>query len=148
MVLATDVAKFILIAAEKGGIYNLTDGYHPTFNELSKNIASKMGKSYVPNLPKYFAYLLAKFGDHLGNNFPINSFLPIFSPRQHAHVKCSRQGLRDDLDHPHAAVPDLDQPFRVCCGEVGAGIFAWIIKPFHYSFCPLGCYSPGSLAGD
>jgi nucleoside-diphosphate-sugar epimerase len=73
MVLATDVAKFILIAAEKGGIYNLTDGYHPTFNELSKNIASKMGKSYVPNLPKYFAYLLAKFGDHLGNNFPINS---------------------------------------------------------------------------
>lgn len=73
MVLATDVAKFILKAAEKGGTYNLTDGHHPTFNELSKNIASKMGKSYVPNLPKLFAYLLAKFGDHLGDRFPINS---------------------------------------------------------------------------
>jgi nucleoside-diphosphate-sugar epimerase len=81
MVLATDVAKFILKAAEKGGIYNLTDGQHPTFNELSKNIARKMGKSYVPNLPKLFAYILAKFGDHLGNKFPINSdkFLKITS---------------------------------------------------------------------
>ena len=73
MVLATDVAKFILKAAEKGGTYNLTDGCHPSFSELSKKIASKMGKSYVPNLPKLFAYLLAKFGDHLGNKFPINS---------------------------------------------------------------------------
>ncbi len=73
MVLATDVAKFILKAAEKGGTYNLTDGCHPSFSELSKKIASKMGKSYVPNLPKLFAYLLAKLGDHLGNKFPINS---------------------------------------------------------------------------
>ena len=81
MVLATDVAKFILKASEIGGTYNLTDGHHPTFNELSKNIASKMGKLYVPNLPKLFAYLLAKFGDHLGNKFPINSdkFLKITS---------------------------------------------------------------------
>jgi nucleoside-diphosphate-sugar epimerase len=81
MVLATDVAKFILKAAEKGGTYNLTDGHHPTFNELSKNIATMMGKSFVPNLPKLFAYLLAKFGDHLGNKFPINSdkFLKITS---------------------------------------------------------------------
>jgi nucleoside-diphosphate-sugar epimerase len=81
MVLATDVAKFILKAAEKGGTYNLTDGCHPSFSELSKKIASKMGKSYVPNLPKLFAYLLAKLGDHLGNNFPINSdkFLKITS---------------------------------------------------------------------
>ncbi len=81
MVLATDVAKFILKAAEKGGTYNLTDGRHPSFNELSKKIASSMCKSYVPNLPKLFAYLLAKFGDHMGNKFPINSnkFLKITS---------------------------------------------------------------------
>jgi hypothetical protein len=40
-----------------------------------------MGKSYVPNLPKLFAFILAKFGDHLGNKFPINSdkFLKITS---------------------------------------------------------------------
>jgi len=81
MVLATDVAKFILKAAEKGGTYNLSDGYHPSFNELSKNIAKNIGKSFVPNLPKMLALFLAKFGDHLGNKFPINSdkFLKITS---------------------------------------------------------------------
>lgn len=81
MVLATDVAKFILKAAEKGGTYNLSDGYHPTFNELSKSIAKNIGKSFVPNLPKMLALFLAKFGDHLGNKFPINSdkFLKITS---------------------------------------------------------------------
>jgi nucleoside-diphosphate-sugar epimerase len=73
MVLATDVAKFILVAAEKGGTYNLTDGYHPSFSELSKSIASKLGKSYIPNLPEIIAILLAKFGNLFGNKFPINS---------------------------------------------------------------------------
>lgn len=73
MVLAIDVAKFILKAAEVGGTYNLTDGFNPTFNELSKHIASQIGKSFVPNLPYFFAKLLAKIGDFLGSSFPINS---------------------------------------------------------------------------
>jgi nucleoside-diphosphate-sugar epimerase len=73
MVLATDVAKFILLAAEKGGTYNLTDGCHPTFNDLSKKFSSQIGKTFVPNLPKFVAFLVAKFGDLFGNNFPINS---------------------------------------------------------------------------
>lgn len=73
MVLASDVAKFILSAAEIGGTYNLTDGYNPTFNELSKHIASQIGKSIVPNIPYFFAKLLAKIGDFLGSSFPINS---------------------------------------------------------------------------
>lgn len=73
MVLATDIAHFILKAAEKGGTYNLTDGHHPSFNDLSKIIAIQMGKTGVPNLPKFIAFMLAKVGDLLGNNFPINS---------------------------------------------------------------------------
>ena len=73
MVLASDIASFILKAAEKGGTYNLTDGHHPSFNILSKHIAILMGKSFVPNLPKFFAIILAKIGDLLGNKFPINS---------------------------------------------------------------------------
>lgn len=73
MVLASDVAKFILCAAEKGGIYNLTDGYHPSFHDLSKNIANQLGKQFVPNLPKFIAFVLAKIGDILGNKFPLNS---------------------------------------------------------------------------
>jgi len=81
MVLAMDVAKFILAAAEIGGTYNLTDGCHPTFKELSKSIGRTFGKSSVPNLPKFIAQILSKLGDLLGNNFPINSskFLKITS---------------------------------------------------------------------
>ncbi len=81
MVLATDVAKFILAAAEIGGIYNLTDGYHPTFKELSKSIGKTLGKPFVPNLPNFIAQILSKLGDLFGNEFPINSdkFLKITS---------------------------------------------------------------------
>jgi nucleoside-diphosphate-sugar epimerase len=73
MVLASDIAKFIIKAAEVGGTYNLTDGLHPTFYDLSKSISKMSGKSFVPNLPLFIAKVLAKFGDLVGNNFPINS---------------------------------------------------------------------------
>ena len=73
MVLATDIAQSILLAANKGGVYNLTDGHHPSFNDLSKVIASQMDKVFVPNLPKLLAVIIAKFGDLFGNKFPINS---------------------------------------------------------------------------
>lgn len=73
MVLASDIAKFILKAAEVGGTYNLTDGIHPTFYGLSKNISQQLGKSFVPNMPLFIANVLAKIGDILGSAFPINS---------------------------------------------------------------------------
>ena len=73
MVLATDIAKFILEAAEIGGVYNLTDGFHPSFNELSKFISKKLGKTFVPNLPLFAAIILAKLGDKIGRIFPLNS---------------------------------------------------------------------------
>ena len=73
MVLASDIANFILIVSNVGGIYNLTDGDHPTFNDLSKNISKKFNKIFIPNLPYYFAYILAKFGDIFGEKFPLNS---------------------------------------------------------------------------
>lgn len=73
MVLATDIAKFILAAAKIGGTYNLTDSYHPTLYELSICISRNQGKSFVPNMPLCIANVLAKIGDILGDNFPINS---------------------------------------------------------------------------
>lgn len=73
MVLASDIAKFILKAAEVGGTYNLTDGIHPTFNELSKSISRNLDKSFVPNMPLFIANVFARIGDILGNAFPINS---------------------------------------------------------------------------
>ena len=73
MVLASDIAKFILKAAQVGGTYNLTDGIHPTFNALSILISQQFGNSFVPNMPLSIANLLAKLGDLIGNTFPINS---------------------------------------------------------------------------
>jgi nucleoside-diphosphate-sugar epimerase len=73
MVLASDIAKFILKAAEVGGTFNLTDGIHPTFIELSKCISRNLDKSFVLNMPLFIANVLAKTGDILGNPFPINS---------------------------------------------------------------------------
>ena len=73
MVLAKDVANFILNVAEVGGIYNLTDGVHPSVNELSINISKNFGRSFVPNLPSFAANILAFFGDYFGSSFPFNS---------------------------------------------------------------------------
>ncbi len=73
MVLAEDVAKYILKAAEVGGIFNLTDGCHPNFNELSHLISIQFGKKIVPNMPLFVAKILAFIGDKVGPKFPINS---------------------------------------------------------------------------
>lgn len=73
IVLASDVADCILKVSEIGGIYNLTDGYHPTFNELSRVISLQLGRKSVPNMPLFFAKVLAKIGDLIGDKFPINS---------------------------------------------------------------------------
>jgi nucleoside-diphosphate-sugar epimerase len=73
MVLASDISKFIFKAAEVGGIYNLTDGTHPTFNALSKKISSKFKKSIVLNMPLFAAKFFAIFGDLIGDSFPLNS---------------------------------------------------------------------------
>lgn len=73
MVLAEDVAKSILKVAEIGGVYNLTDGYHPTFSELSNYISSQLGKGKPMNMPMWLARVIAKFGDLLGNKAPLNS---------------------------------------------------------------------------
>ena len=69
MVLAEDVACFIPVIAPIGGIYNLTDGKHPTFLSLSMVISKKI----VPNLPLIIAKLIGYIGDIFGDKFPINS---------------------------------------------------------------------------
>lgn len=73
MLLAVDVAKYIPTLAEVGGIYNLTDGYHPNFYELSHLIANQLDKKCIPNMPLSLAKLIAKTGDLIGSKFPINS---------------------------------------------------------------------------
>ncbi|MBF7090638.1 NAD-dependent epimerase/dehydratase family protein [Flavobacterium sp. ALJ2] len=72
MVLAKDVACFILTVAPIGGIYNLTDGLHPSFSELSLAISKNKIKQF--NLPIYAAKIMGLVGDFLGDRVPINSF--------------------------------------------------------------------------
>lgn len=73
MVLADDVAKIILKASEIGGIYNLTDGNHPDFFELSNAIAKQNRKTNPFNIPFFIAKSIALFGDIVGDKFPLNS---------------------------------------------------------------------------
>jgi nucleoside-diphosphate-sugar epimerase len=69
MVLAEDIAEFIPRVAPIGGIYNLTDGYHPSFRELSEAVA----KRTVFNLPFSVARLFGKMGDHFRGRFPLDT---------------------------------------------------------------------------
>lgn len=73
MVLAEDVVSILLKASEIGGIYNLTDGFHPSFYELSNAIGKNFGKSRIFNLPFFLAKSIALMGDVLGAKFPLNS---------------------------------------------------------------------------
>jgi nucleoside-diphosphate-sugar epimerase len=73
MVLASDVAKFLLKASEIGGIFNLTDGYHPSFFELSENLSRQLGKSRSKNLPFWLSKCIARTGDVFGDKAPLNS---------------------------------------------------------------------------
>jgi nucleoside-diphosphate-sugar epimerase len=73
MVLSEDVANYILKVAYIGGIFNLTDGCHPSFLELSEKISADLGKGHTRVLPFWFACLIAKFGDLLGSKAPLNT---------------------------------------------------------------------------
>ena len=66
MVLAEDVAKIIPKLVEVGGIYNLTDGNHPSFRELDVAIKKKYGiVRPIRTIPISFARILAWLGDVL-----------------------------------------------------------------------------------
>lgn len=71
MVLTKDVACFISKAAPFGGIYNLTDGIHPSFSQLSFEISKKKKQQF--NLPLFVAKIIGKIGDIIGSKSPINS---------------------------------------------------------------------------
>lgn len=73
IVLADDVARIIPIASMIGGIYNLTDGYHPSFKELSALIARQLRKPKPRNIPLVIVQIMAKVGDFLGSKAPINT---------------------------------------------------------------------------
>lgn len=73
MVWAEDIAEIVPRLAQTGGVYNLTDGHHPSFGELEAVIAKGLGRKNPSRVPCWFAKSLALTGDLLGGRFPINS---------------------------------------------------------------------------
>jgi nucleoside-diphosphate-sugar epimerase len=71
IVLAEDVASHISKCNTCSGIYNLTDGVHPTIRELDEAIAFKCGKR-IKVLPHSLVKLAARAGDIIPL-IPINS---------------------------------------------------------------------------
>lgn len=73
IVLVDDVVNFTIPASKIGGVFNLTDGYHPNFIELSNIISNQLNKNKILNIPFNIALLIAKIGDFCGNVVPLNS---------------------------------------------------------------------------
>ena len=73
MVLADDLAIFLSSLEGPPGIYNLTDGCHPSFHELESKILNFYKKKRLLSIPFIVAKVLALAGDLLGNKFPINT---------------------------------------------------------------------------
>lgn len=70
---AEDIVTILPKLIERGGIYNLTDRYHPCFRELETGISNALGKRKPRNIPVWLAKCLGYAGDLLGRKFPINS---------------------------------------------------------------------------
>ena len=73
VVMADDVAAAIPAIANAGGTYNLTDGHHPGFAQLSLLISKQLNKPAPKNLPLWLATLMAFAGNFLGSKAPINA---------------------------------------------------------------------------
>ncbi|MBL7764909.1 MAG: NAD-dependent epimerase/dehydratase family protein [Chitinophagaceae bacterium] len=72
MVLAEDVARLMPDLYGKKGIYNLSDGEHPSYREIEDAIAHHFKKK-IKSLPKIIVTLFAYIGDVLPF-FPINTY--------------------------------------------------------------------------
>ena len=74
MVLGSDIAKVIPLISTIGGIYNITDGYHPSVREISFLIADQLKLHRPFSLPSSFINSISKTGCLLfGEKFPLNS---------------------------------------------------------------------------
>ncbi len=105
MVLASDVARFIPVVAKLGGIYNLTDGYHPTIFELENALAENQKRNKLYRLPDAFLRAVAKAGDVVGDKFPVNSqkFLKLTSSLTFSDAKAREiAGWK-----PHSVIDNL-----------------------------------------
>jgi len=69
---ALDVAKLIPTLPGKSGVYNLTDGVHPTFESIESAVAQALKKPLRWSIPKGFLRIVAGLGDYLPG-FPLKT---------------------------------------------------------------------------
>ncbi|MCM1518760.1 MAG: NAD-dependent epimerase/dehydratase family protein [Pseudoflavonifractor sp.] len=60
---AADVAIAARLTAPIGGIYNLSDGVHPTVHDLAEAIAHRLGDKRIMTLPRRTVDMVARLGD-------------------------------------------------------------------------------------
>ena len=74
LMMAEDIANLVILAEDKGGVYNVCDDTHPSYKELSVLISKQLGKRTPISIPYWMAWCMAKVGDCFGNRAPINSY--------------------------------------------------------------------------
>jgi nucleoside-diphosphate-sugar epimerase len=74
VLMVQDIANLIPLLADKDGVYNVCDSYHPTFGELETLISSQLKKERPLSIPYWVAKGMASMGDCLGDRAPVNSF--------------------------------------------------------------------------
>lgn len=72
MVMVEDIAQLILSNHNAAGIYNLTDGCHPSFGEIELLISSSFGKRKPKSIPLWAAKSICFLGGWIPR-FPLNS---------------------------------------------------------------------------
>ncbi len=59
ILMVQDIAKLVPLLAEKGGIYNVCDSYHPSFRELEAVICKQLNKRIPFSIPYWVAKCMA-----------------------------------------------------------------------------------------
>lgn len=73
LMMIQDIAYLVQKIENVGGVYNVCDNRHPSYNELGICISKQLGKSHNPlSIPYWIAWCIAKVGDIIGV-LPIDS---------------------------------------------------------------------------
>src|SRR5690606_35196809 len=73
MIWGADIVEILPALIEKGDVYNLTDGHHPTFGELEATIAAALNKKKPKKIPILLAQAIGFIGNLLGPKSPLSS---------------------------------------------------------------------------
>ena len=73
ILMVEDIANLVKLCYGKSGIYNVCSQTTPTFKELELSISQQLGKKQPLSIPMWFAKVIARVGDLLGDKAPINT---------------------------------------------------------------------------